>query len=151
MLLPVSVPGSTCPGYCGGNSFNSLVPGGCCCCLKLVIFKLTSRMDILDISCAVSLRVWMPQDLSDDLSTVMMAWRQVITRGNVECNMLLLSHNELRLCDVCKPTTRDWEPFYHSGSSFSHMINSPPWTKGPPFRRRYFQMHFRELKVLYFG
>ena len=24
------------------------------------------------------------------------------------------------------------------------------WTKWPPFRRRYFQMHFREKKVLYF-
>ena len=25
-----------------------------------------------------------------------------------------------------------------------------PWTKWPPFRRRYFQMHFRQWKVLYF-
>ena len=25
-----------------------------------------------------------------------------------------------------------------------------PWTKWPPFRRRYFQMHFREWKVVYF-
>ena len=24
----------------------------------------------------------------------------------------------------------------------------PPWTRWPPFRRRYFQMHFREWKVL---
>ena len=29
-------------------------------------------------------------------------------------------------------------------------INSSPWTRWPPFRRRYFQMHFREWKVLYF-
>ena len=26
----------------------------------------------------------------------------------------------------------------------------PPWTKWPPFRRRYFQMHFSESNVLYF-
>ena len=26
-----------------------------------------------------------------------------------------------------------------------------PWTKWPPFRRRYFQMHFPDWKVLYFG
>ena len=26
----------------------------------------------------------------------------------------------------------------------------PPWTKWPPFRRRYFHMHFREWKVLHF-
>ena len=25
-----------------------------------------------------------------------------------------------------------------------------PWAKWPPFRRRYFQMHFREWKFLYF-
>ena len=33
------------------------------------------------------------------------------------------------------------------------VIHSPqlisPWTKWPPFRRRYFQMHFREWKVLH--
>ena len=27
---------------------------------------------------------------------------------------------------------------------------STPWTKWPPFRRRYFQMHFHEWKLLYF-
>ena len=36
----------------------------------------------------------------------------------------------------------------------SHAINwswlISPWTKCPPFRRRYFQMHFHEWKVLYF-
>ena len=29
-------------------------------------------------------------------------------------------------------------------------VNSSPWTKWPPFRRPYFQMYFREWKVLYF-
>ena len=29
-------------------------------------------------------------------------------------------------------------------------INSPPGTKWLPFRKRYFQIHFREWKVLYF-
>ena len=29
-------------------------------------------------------------------------------------------------------------------------INASPWTKWLPFRRRYFQMHFREWKVLFF-
>ena len=30
------------------------------------------------------------------------------------------------------------------------MVNSSPWTKWPPFRRRYFQIHFHEWKILYF-
>ena len=30
------------------------------------------------------------------------------------------------------------------------LTHPPPWTKWPPFRRRYFQMHFREWKVLCF-
>ena len=33
----------------------------------------------------------------------------------------------------------------------SHSVNWSPWTKWLPFRNRYFQMHFREWKVLYFG
>ena len=32
----------------------------------------------------------------------------------------------------------------------SSLLNSPPWTKLPPFRSRNFQMDFREWKVLYF-
>ena len=51
------------------------VPGRCGCYLKLAIFKLLSRIDILGISCDMALR-WMPQDLADDKSTLVlvMAW-----------------------------------------------------------------------------
>ena len=44
---------------------NSLSPGTYGCNLKLVIFKLKSRTDILSISCEIALR-WMPQDLTDE-------------------------------------------------------------------------------------
>ena len=44
---------------------NSLAPGRYGCNLKLVIFKLISRVDILKISCEVAIR-WMLQDLIDD-------------------------------------------------------------------------------------
>ena len=44
---------------------NSLVPGIWGCNLKLVIFKLMSRVDILSISCKIAFR-WMPQDYTDD-------------------------------------------------------------------------------------
>ena len=35
------------------------------CYLKLVIFKLITKIDILSIACKIALR-WMPQDLTDD-------------------------------------------------------------------------------------
>ena len=41
---------------------NSLAPGYN---LILVIFKLTSRVDVLSISDEIAVR-WMPQDLTDD-------------------------------------------------------------------------------------
>ena len=55
--------------------FNSLAPGRCGCYLKLVIFKLVSRINILSISCEIVLR-WTPQDVTDDKSTLVqvMAW-----------------------------------------------------------------------------
>ena len=53
--------------------FISLVPGRSYCNRKLVIFKLISRIGILSISYESALR-WMPQDLTDDWSTVVMAW-----------------------------------------------------------------------------
>ena len=34
---------------------------------------------------------------------------------------------------------------------FIYSLTHLPWTKWPSFRRRYFQMHFREWKVLYFN
>ena len=73
---------------------NSLVPGRCGCNLKLVIFKLTSRLDILSISCEIALR-WMPKDFTDDKSTLV----EVITWANVDpvlyLHMASLGHNEL--------------------------------------------------------
>ena len=38
----------------------------------------------------------------------------------------------------------------HPAAILAVIISSPPWTKWPQFRRRYFQMHFRERKVLSF-
>ena len=37
-------------------------------------------------------------------------------------------------------------------SPLTHPRHPPPphWTKWPPFRKRYFHMHFREWKILYF-
>ena len=57
------------------HSLISLVPGRCGCNLKLAIFKLTPRVDILSTSCAIALG-WMPQDFTDDKSTLdkIMAW-----------------------------------------------------------------------------
>ena len=55
------------------RSFNPLAPGRCK--LKLVIFKLKSRLNILSISCEITLR-WIQQDLIDDKSALVqvMAW-----------------------------------------------------------------------------
>ena len=54
---------------------NSLVPVRCRCNFKLVLFKFTSRIIILSISCEIALG-WMPQDFTDDKSTLVqvMAW-----------------------------------------------------------------------------
>ena len=62
----------SCPSI--GN-FNSLVPDRCGCNLKLGIFKFTSKVNILSISCEIALR-WMPQEFTDDKSTLVqvMAW-----------------------------------------------------------------------------
>ena len=42
------------------------------------------------------------------------------------------------------PCRSKWWHGYHWNSTHPH------WTKWPPFRRRHFQMHFHQLKVLYF-
>ena len=73
--------------YRCASHINSLVPGRCGCNLKLVIFKLTSRVYILNISCEIALR-WMPQDLTGDKSTLVqvMAWcRQATSHYLGQC------------------------------------------------------------------
>ena len=70
-----------------GQWVNTLAPGRCGCNLKLVIFKHTSRVDILSISCEIALR-WMPQDFTDDKSTLVqvMAWcRQATSHYLGQC------------------------------------------------------------------
>ena len=54
---------------------NSLALGRCDCYLRLVIFKLTSGIDILSFPCEIALW-WMPQDHTDDQSTLVQvtAW-----------------------------------------------------------------------------
>ena len=56
-------------------SVNALAPGRCGCNLKLINFKIISRIEISGISCEITRR-WMPQDLTDDWSTLVqvMAW-----------------------------------------------------------------------------
>ena len=44
---------------------NSLVFCRCSCNIRLITFKLISRIDILSVSCEIGLK-WMPQDLTDD-------------------------------------------------------------------------------------
>ena len=47
------------------SSTNSLMPAGCQCNVKSVIFKLISRVDILNITFEIALR-WLPQYFTDD-------------------------------------------------------------------------------------
>ena len=57
-------------------TLTTIGPGRCGCNLKSLILKLISRMDIyiLSISCEIAL-MWMPQDLTDQSSTVkLLAW-----------------------------------------------------------------------------
>ena len=53
-------------------------------------------------------------------------------------HILFFSNNGCANIDSTRP---------YSCSCFN---SSPPWTKRPPFRRRYFQTHFRESKVFLF-
>ena len=61
-------------GWAWGD-FNSLVPGTFSCNLKLAIFKLISRIDILSIPCEIVLR-WICQNPIEDKLTLVwvMAW-----------------------------------------------------------------------------
>ena len=73
--------------YWHWESINSLVPGICGYYIKLVIFKLVSRINILSISCEIVLR-WTPQDLTDDKSTllqVMARCRQATSHYLSQC------------------------------------------------------------------
>ena len=78
---------------------NSLAPGRYGCYLKLVISN-SSRINILRISSEIVLR-WMPQDLTDDKSTLVqvMAWcRQATSHYLNQCwprSMASLGHKEL--------------------------------------------------------
>ena len=55
--------------------FNSLAPGRCSCNLKLIIFKLVSKIDVLRVSYEITV-MWMPGDLTDSEWTLIqiMAW-----------------------------------------------------------------------------
>ena len=50
-----------------GSNFNSLTPGTYSCSLNLVIFKLISTIDIMSISCEITVR-WMPRNLTYEKS-----------------------------------------------------------------------------------
>ena len=75
------------------------------CNIKLIIFKLKSRTDIVNITSKIALR-WMPQDLTDDQSTLVqaMAWcHQAPSHYLGLCSPIpmlpygSLGHNELKL------------------------------------------------------
>ena len=78
---------------------NSLSTGRCGCYLKLVIFKPVWRMIILSISGEIVLK-WMPQDLTDDKSTLVqvMAWCHQATSHylNQCCSRSLLPYSGTR-------------------------------------------------------
>ena len=87
--------GSRSVGFCGGyvpteniHHINWLTPGRCGCNLQWVIFKLISRIDILNISWETAVS-WMQHDLTDDQSTLVLviAWcrRQQDIWANVLC------------------------------------------------------------------
>ena len=66
---------------------NSLAPGGFDYSLKLANFKLISMINILSIFCEIAIS-WMPQDLTDYLSTLVqvMAWcRQATSHYMSQC------------------------------------------------------------------
>ena len=100
--------------------FNSLAPGRCGCYLKLVIFKLVSRINIMSISCKIVLR-WTPLDLTDDKSTLVqvIAWcRQATSHYLSQCwpnlcrHMASLGPNELNQWS--------WQPLsHHKGNGFT--------------------------------
>ena len=73
-ILGVSHLNSLALARCGSN-VNSLAPGTSGCNLELVISKLISKIDIMNISNEIVIRL-MPQDLTDDKSTMVqvMAW-----------------------------------------------------------------------------
>ena len=60
--------------------------------------------------------------------------------------ILTFSFKKMRL--KVSPAKR--RPFCLGLNELTHPPPPPPPTKWPPFRRRYFQMHFREWQVLYF-
>ena len=99
--------------------FNSLAPGRCGCNLKLVIFKLTSRVDILSISCEIALR-WMTQDFIDDKSTLVqvMAWcRQATSHYLGQCRPRSISPY-----GIARPLSVACMWKYRSGSTLALVI-----------------------------
>ena len=67
------------------------------------------------------------------------------------CNLIhndMLRHtwNEDLVKFILPRIMRQYLPYYRH----ARLAHSSPWSKWPPFRRRSFQMHFREWKDLYF-
>ena len=72
--------------YSNKDSVNSLAPGRYSCDLKLIIFKLISRVDILSFSFEFA-PMWIPQDLTGDSSTLVTVRQQVITWASVDSDL----------------------------------------------------------------
>ena len=80
---------------------NSLTPGRCSCNLKLIIFKLMSRIDVLSLSCEIVLR-WMPHwwfiKIGSDNGLVPPGNKPLPEPDvdpDLDCHMASLGHNEI--------------------------------------------------------
>ena len=97
-------------------SLKSLAPGRWGCNIKLIIFKLISRIDIMGVSGEFALR-WMPQDLADDWSTLVqvMAWcRQAPSHYRNQCWPRSMSPNGVTRAQGVNPCEVLWLHFHKS-------------------------------------
>ena len=87
-------------------NLNSLALGWWGCNLKLVFFKVKSRIDISSLSSEIAPR-WMPQDLTDDKSTLVqvMAWCRQATLNKPLPEPML---TQISVTIWCHKTTMSW-------------------------------------------
>ena len=107
------------------------------------IFSLSWHHHDNNKPCSIPVLLFLPARLLIDQNSFdvphITSWRYVIvaTQG-------LVTRNNMHCCMVTGITYTKLFWSYHVPQLIS------PWKKWPPFCRRYFQMQFREWKVLYF-
>ena len=114
---------------------DTLAPGRCSCNLKIVIFKLISRIDILSCSSEITF-ISMPQDLTDNWSILaqVMTWKEPITCANVDLelghHMASLGHNTLSTS--LSYMNANFSIPWHSSAKEEYALQSDTWwTKMP--------------------